>query len=77
MRNKMITALVLIGLVAVLASYFFLFEGEDVLDPVFGEPTGEKITVVGSDLNIKPGTDIPSGEMVNAEWLNKNGAAQK
>jgi len=38
--------------------------------------TGEKITVVGSDLSIKPGTDIPSGEMVNGEWLKKNGAAQ-
>ncbi|MBQ8370507.1 MAG: glucose-1-phosphate adenylyltransferase [Clostridia bacterium] len=33
----------------------------------------EQITVVGSDLDIKPGTDIPGGEMVNAEWLAKNG----
>ena len=33
----------------------------------------EQITVVGSDLDIKPGTDISGGEMVNAEWLAKNG----
>ncbi len=35
--------------------------------------TGEQITVIGSDLNIKEGTDVPAGEMVNAEWLAKNG----
>jgi len=34
---------------------------------------GEQITVIGSDLNIKEGVDIPAGEMVNAEWLAKNG----
>ena len=36
--------------------------------------SGEQITVIGSDLNIKPGTNIPGGEMVNNEWLDKNGA---
>jgi len=35
--------------------------------------SSEQITVVGSDLNIKDGTDIPGGEMVNEEWLAKNG----
>ncbi|MBQ8332475.1 MAG: glucose-1-phosphate adenylyltransferase, partial [Clostridia bacterium] len=34
---------------------------------------GEQITVIGSDLNIRAGSDIPAGEMVNAEWLAKNG----
>ena len=34
----------------------------------------EKITVIGSDLCLKPGTDIPGGEMVNDEWIEKNGA---
>ncbi|MBQ7932650.1 MAG: glucose-1-phosphate adenylyltransferase [Clostridia bacterium] len=34
---------------------------------------GEQITVIGSDLNIREGCDIPAGEMVNAEWLAKNG----
>lgn len=38
---------------------------------------GEQITVIGSDLHIKPGTDIPGGEMVNDEWLKKNGASQQ
>ncbi len=38
--------------------------------------TGVEITVVGSDLNVKAGTDIPAGEMVNEEWLLKNGAGQ-
>lgn len=38
---------------------------------------GEQITVIGSDLHIKPGTDIPGGEMVNEEWLKKNGASQQ
>jgi glucose-1-phosphate adenylyltransferase len=33
----------------------------------------EQITVVGSDLNIQAGTDIPGGEMVNEEWIAKNG----
>ncbi len=36
--------------------------------------SGEQITVVGSDLEIKPGTNIPGGEMVNNDWLEKNGA---
>ena len=35
--------------------------------------TGEQITVIGSDLVIKEGTDVPAGEMVNEEWLAKNG----
>lgn len=39
--------------------------------------SGVGITVIGSSLNIKPGTDVPAGEMVNEEWLNKNGASQK
>ncbi len=34
--------------------------------------SGEAITVVGSGLRIKPGSDIPGGEMVNEEWLKKN-----
>ncbi len=37
---------------------------------------GEKITVIGSDLNLRPGTDIAGGEMVDAEWLKNNGLAQ-
>ena len=37
---------------------------------------GEKITVVGSDLNLRPGTDIPGGEMVDEEWLRKNGESR-
>ncbi|MBR5445753.1 MAG: glucose-1-phosphate adenylyltransferase, partial [Clostridia bacterium] len=32
----------------------------------------EQITVVGSDLQIKPGADIPGGTMVNREWLREN-----
>ena len=32
---------------------------------------GEKITVIGSDLVIPKGTDIPGGEMVDSEWLEK------
>jgi len=32
----------------------------------------EQITVIGSDLNIMPGTDIPGGTMVNREWLQEN-----
>ncbi|MBR4206809.1 MAG: glucose-1-phosphate adenylyltransferase [Clostridia bacterium] len=31
--------------------------------------SGEKIAVIGSDLSIKPATNIPSGEMVDAAWL--------
>ncbi len=34
--------------------------------------SGEAITVVGSGLKVKPGSDIPGGEMVNEEWLKKN-----
>ncbi len=30
---------------------------------------GEKITLVGADLTLRPGTNIEAGEMVNAEWL--------
>ncbi|MBE6598420.1 MAG: glucose-1-phosphate adenylyltransferase [Ruminococcaceae bacterium] len=30
---------------------------------------GDDVTVVGSDLELKPGIDIPGGEMVSAEWL--------
>ena len=33
---------------------------------------GSGITVIGSDLAVKPGTDIPAGEMVDAEWLKTN-----
>lgn len=36
----------------------------------------EQITVIGSDLNIKPGTEIPGGEMVNDEWLKSKGASK-
>ncbi len=32
----------------------------------------EQITVIGSDLNILPGADIPGGTMVNREWLKEN-----
>jgi len=32
----------------------------------------EQITVIGSDLNIIPGADIPGGTMVNREWLKDN-----
>ena len=39
--------------------------------------SGVEISVIGSDLDIKPGTDIPAGEMVNEEWLKKNGASHK
>ncbi len=31
--------------------------------------SGEAITLIGSDLSIKPGADIPGGEMVNEKWL--------
>ena len=31
--------------------------------------SGEKITVIGSDLQLKPASDVPGGEMVDAEWL--------
>ncbi len=34
--------------------------------------SGGKITVIGSDLTVKPGTDVPAGEMVDAEWLKTN-----
>lgn len=30
------------------------------------------IAVIGSDLEIRPGFDVPGGEMVDAEWLEKN-----
>ena len=33
----------------------------------------EKITVVGSELTIEPGRDIPGGSMVNKEWLREHG----
>lgn len=33
----------------------------------------EKITVVGSDLTVLPGTDIPGGCMVDKAWLAENG----
>lgn len=33
----------------------------------------EKITVVGSELTIEPGRDIPGGNMVNKEWLREHG----
>lgn len=33
---------------------------------------GEQITVVGSGLTLKPGTNVPGGEMVNEEWVEKN-----
>ncbi|MBQ8641639.1 MAG: glucose-1-phosphate adenylyltransferase [Clostridia bacterium] len=32
----------------------------------------EQITVIGSDLSIQPGADIPGGTMVNREWLKEN-----
>jgi len=31
--------------------------------------TGEQITVIGAGLELTPGTDVPGGEMVGAEWL--------
>ncbi|MBO6052250.1 MAG: glucose-1-phosphate adenylyltransferase [Clostridia bacterium] len=31
--------------------------------------SGEKITVIGSGINLKPATDVPGGEMVDEEWL--------
>ena len=34
--------------------------------------SGEKITVIGSDLQLKPASDVPGGEMVDAEWLKTN-----
>ena len=34
--------------------------------------SGGGITVIGSDLAVKPGTDVPAGEMVDAEWLKAN-----
>ena len=34
--------------------------------------SGGGITVIGSDLTVKPGTDIPAGEMVDADWLKTN-----
>ena len=34
--------------------------------------SGGKITVIGSDLSVKPGTDVAAGEMVDAEWLKTN-----
>ena len=33
----------------------------------------EKITVIGSELTIEPGRDIPGGSMVNKEWLREHG----
>ncbi|MBP3377814.1 MAG: glucose-1-phosphate adenylyltransferase [Clostridia bacterium] len=30
---------------------------------------GEQITVIGSDLELRPGTDVAGGEMVNTAWL--------
>ena len=32
----------------------------------------EKITVIGSELTIEPGRDIPGGSMVNKEWLREH-----
>ncbi|MBQ4193298.1 MAG: glucose-1-phosphate adenylyltransferase [Clostridia bacterium] len=34
--------------------------------------SGEKITVIGSGISLKPATDVPGGEMVGAEWLKTN-----
>ena len=34
--------------------------------------SGEAITVIGSGINLKPGCDIPGGELVNEEWLKEN-----
>ncbi|MBR5367384.1 MAG: glucose-1-phosphate adenylyltransferase [Clostridiales bacterium] len=31
--------------------------------------SGEKITVIGSGISLKPATDVPGGEMVDEEWL--------
>ena len=43
---------------------------------VIGRSKGEgvEIALIGSDLDIKPGSDIPDGELVNAEWLESHGA---
>ena len=34
--------------------------------------SGEQITVIGSDLVLQPGKDIPGGAMVNKEWLEEH-----
>ena len=31
--------------------------------------TGVEITVVGTELELKPGTDVPAGSMVNPKWI--------
>ena len=35
--------------------------------------SGEAITVIGSEIEIKDGCDIPGGEMVNEKWLSEHG----
>ena len=34
--------------------------------------SGDQITVIGSDLVLQPGKDIPGGAMVNKEWLEEH-----
>ncbi len=52
---------------------YSIIDSDTVIGPgcVVGKSksTGENITVIGSELELKPGVDIPVGEMVNAEWL--------
>jgi len=35
--------------------------------------TGVEITVVGTELELKPGTDVPAGSMVNPKWIAEQG----
>ena len=43
---------------------------------VIGRTKGSdvQIALIGSDLEIKPGSDIPDGDMVNSEWLENHNA---
>lgn len=45
MRDKMIAVLALLGIVTLLGAYLLLFQPEDVIDPVYGLPTGEKVSI--------------------------------
>ena len=62
------------------ASFFFIIYSIIDSDTTIGagsvvgrtRSADEQITVVGSDLNIMPGADIPGGTMVNRAWLQEN-----
>ena len=45
MRNKMLAALAIIGAITIVAAYLLLFQPEDVIDPIYGLPTGEKVSI--------------------------------